>query len=52
MSTLFVTSMRFHLNDETRAKEPKAGMLLHFRPGVKGQVETSFHGLSVKQPAA
>lgn len=52
MSTLFVTSMRFHLNDETRAKEPKAGMLLHFRPGVKGQVETSFRGLSVKQPAA
>lgn len=44
LDTLFITSGRAPLSDEQKAKEPLAGTLLAFNPGIKGLPEPLFGG--------
>ncbi len=44
LDTLFITTSRLTLTAEEARTEPLAGVLLAFRPGVKGLAETHFRG--------
>ena len=44
LATLFVTTARHGLTDGQLAAQPRAGMLLAFRPGVRGIGEARFRG--------
>ena len=49
LSTLFVTSMRFGLDDNALAKEPHAGAVLAIAAGVKGMPENLFGQAAIRQ---
>jgi L-arabinonolactonase len=44
LDILFVTSAWFSLTEKQRAREPHAGSLFVFRPGVRGRVEPHYIG--------
>ncbi len=49
LRTLFVTSMRFGLNDEELMAEPDAGCIFALEPGVVGMAGALLSGLSARQ---
>jgi len=46
---LYVTSESLQLTPEQRAREPLAGKLLRFRPGVRGRPPALFGGAQVER---
>ncbi len=49
MSTLFITSMSFALNNEAPVGQPHAGKTIFFKPGVKGLPEPTIRGISLQK---